>query len=213
MAAAQPSVLASWSPSPYESDEQSIGDALLALAQDFNASVIAPVTAPSLEAIASMSTETNVAAVLAAIRFAEGTSSANGYRYLFGSLPGREKLFDSFADHPRVRTYETHDNFIRNGKLDYTTAAGAYQITATTFDRLRKKLGTQGFTPAVQDAMAIELMREAGALTDARAGRFDAAVARLGGIWASLPSATYGQPTRTLTAMREAYRGAGGVFA
>lgn len=155
----------------------------------------------------------NIAAFLSAVSVGEGTATANGYRYLFGSRPGNEKLFSSFDDHPRVRTYEVRDEFIKNGKRDYTTAAGRYQITETTFNRLQKKLGTVGFSPDVQDRMAIELIRERGALADVRAGRYEQAVLKLRQEWASLPGSPYGQPTKTLTAFRSAYEAAGGAVA
>ena len=71
----------------------------------------------------------NVRAFLRCLRHGESTQDQEAYRWLFGSTRSRPKLFDSFADHPRVRTYETYDGqFIKNGKLDFTTAAGAYQI-------------------------------------------------------------------------------------
>ena len=67
--------------------------------------------------------------------------------------------------------------------------------------------------PASQDAAAIELIREAGALGDVRAGRFDEAVAKVRGIWASLPGAGYAQPEKSLESLRLAFLNAGGSLA
>lgn len=153
----------------------------------------------------------NTAAFLMMIRTAEGTAGANGYRTMFGG-----KLFNDWADHPRQAQ--------RYGQL-WTSAAGAYQFMAVsaipgggytkinTWDRIKKRLGLEDFSPDSQDAAAVELIREAGALGDVRAGRFDAAVSKVKGIWASLPGAGYGQPEKRLADLRAAYQSAGGVFA
>lgn len=154
----------------------------------------------------------NEAAFLLMIRTAEGTADANGYRRLFGG-----DLFTGWDDHPRQ---------VRRYRGLWTSAAGAYQFMAispipgtdkstkvNTWDRIAARLGLTDFTPASQDAGALELIREAGALGDVRAGRFDQAVAKVRGIWASLPGAGYGQPERSLQSLRTAYLNAGGALA
>lgn len=153
----------------------------------------------------------NVSAFLWTIRRAEGTAGPDGYRTLFGG-----SKFTGWADHPRQPQ--------RFGAV-WTTAAGAYQFMAVsalptggttkvnTWDRIRDRLGLPDFSPASQDAAAVELIREAGALGDVEAGRFDAAVAKVRRIWASLPGAGYGQPERSLSDLRTAYAQAGGTLA
>lgn len=139
----------------------------------------------------------NLQAFLYLIRVGEGTSDENGYRRLFGGRPGtRDKLFDDWSDHPRVRTYEKNDEFIKNGKKDFTTAAGAYQITATTWDSLIKGgLILPDFRPESQDRAACALVKRRGALEDVLAGRFEMAITKCNREWASLPGSPYGQPT------------------
>lgn len=163
----------------------------------------------------------NVAAFLRAIRYAEGTADGNGYRALFGHRPNRPRLFDSFTDHPRQAVQFTD----RAGRTLWTSAAGAYQFMAVsplpggratrvdTWDRMARKLGLADFTPASQDAGAIGLIDEAGALNDVKAGRFDIAIAKVRRIWASLPGAGYMQGERSLSDVRIAYRDAGGTLA
>lgn len=163
-----------------------------------------------------MQADTNTSAFLAMIRHAEGTAGPQGYRTMFGG-----KLFDGWGDHPR-RAVQFTD---RAGRRLWTTAAGAYQFMAVsvlpggkrtsvnTWDRLRDKLGLHDFSPASQDAAAVELIREAGALADVRAGRFAAAVRKVRGIWASMPGAGYAQPEKTLTALQRVYINAGGAIA
>ena len=158
----------------------------------------------------------NETAFLRMIRYAEGTAGANGYRTMFGG-----GLFSSYADHPR-KAHQFKDG---KGRKLWTSAAGAYQFMAVsplpsggttkvnTWDRIKEKLGLRDFGPASQDAAALELIREAGALADVRAGRFESAVSKVRGIWASLPGAGYAQPEKTLSSLRGVYAQAGGVFA
>ncbi len=163
----------------------------------------------------------NRRAFLLMIRHAEGTSDANGYRALFGHRPSRPVLFDSFADHPRKAVQFRHPT---RGLL-WTSAAGAYQAMAVsplpdgrstrvnTWDRIRAKLGLPDFSPASQDAFAVELIDEKGALDDVDAGRFDVAVAKVREVWASLPGAGYGQPEKAIADLRGVYVAQGGSLA
>lgn len=142
--------------------------------------------------------QANIRAFLDMIAFAEGTSGANGYRMLFGG-----RLFDSYADHPRV--------FVpfRNTT---SSAAGRYQMLSRTWDTLARRLSLPDFSPASQDAAAIELIRERGALNDVRAGRLAVAVQKVRRIWASLPGAGYDQPERSINQLAAAYTRAGGTL-
>lgn len=141
----------------------------------------------------------NVQALLKVIRQGEGTSGANGYRTLFGGA-----TFDSFADHPRrVIT--------KNG---YTSsAAGAYQFLTATWDETKRIMGLSDFSPASQDRGAVGLLAKRNALDDAKAGRFDAAIAKIGKEWASMPGSPYGQPVISLNTARTTYASNGGNFA
>lgn len=143
----------------------------------------------------------NTRAFLDMIAYAEGTGGPNGYRTLFGGT-----LFDSYADHPR-QSFQFTDKAGRNLR---TTAAGRYQFLARTWDDLAKRLGLADFGPANQDAAALELIRQRGALRDVQAGRVAAAVAKCAPIWASLPGAGYAQPERKLSTLLASYQRAGG---
>ena len=122
---------------------------------------------------------------------AEGTlqkGGGNPYRAGFGG-----SQIASLADHPRV----TREFRQTDGKVNRTSAAGAYQFLASTWDGLAKQLGLKDFSPRSQDLGAMELIRQAGALGDVLEGRFDRAVAKTGRIWASLPSSPYAQPRKS----------------
>lgn len=126
----------------------------------------------------------NVQAFLKLIRTGEGTTDMAGYSRLFGGAQ-----FVSFVDHPRVAVPfgNTH-----------STAAGAYQILAGTWDEIAAQYGLQDFSPANQDIAAVALIKRRGALGDVLAGRFATAIAKCNREWASLPGSPYGQPTLTL---------------
>lgn len=143
----------------------------------------------------------NVYAFLGMLRVSEGTAGPDGYRTLVGG-----SLFNSFADHPRTLVW------LPNLGIN-SSAAGAYQILRKTWDGVRGKLGLPDFSPLSQDAAAIELIRQRGALDDVRAGRFAIAVEKCKKEWASLPGAGYGQRENSLARLETAYRQSGGVVA
>ncbi|WP_314434610.1 glycoside hydrolase family 24 protein [Massilia timonae] len=145
----------------------------------------------------------NVQAFLRTIRTAEGTAGGNGYSMLFGG-----DTFTGFADHPRVKITRTS-----NGRPITSSAAGAYQMLARTWDGVRAKLGLADFSPASQDRAAVELIRQRGALADVRAGRFADAINKCRKEWASLPGAGYGQPEKNVGDLFTAYINAGGNVA
>lgn len=164
----------------------------------------------------------NVAAFLLTIRKAEGTADALGYAALFGHKPNRPRTFSGWDDHPRLAQRFTN----KAGDELWTSAAGAYQFMAisplpgstkktkvNTWDRISARLGLPDFSPESQDAAAVELIREAGALGDVEAGRFDEAIGKVRRIWASLPGAGYAQQERSLDELRTAYINSGGYLA
>lgn len=149
----------------------------------------------------------NLDAFLTMIAISEGTNSIGdrGYNCLVGSRPQMPILFGSYADHPRIT--------IQLSTALSSTAAGRYQILKRYFDAYKVQLDLHDFSPASQDAIATQMIRERNALSDIMAGRFDAAIARVSNIWASLPGNNYGQHQNDLTALRKSYTDAGGELA
>lgn len=160
----------------------------------------------------------NERAFLDAIGWAEGTmGQPEPYRVCYAY----SHTIQSFADHPYelgewggvVLTAEQ----CRGAGLNpgcKSTAAGKYQITATTWRRLKPKLRLVDFSPASQDRAALELLHEVDALPRIRRGDLAGAVAAARRTWASLPGAGYaGQGMRTLGQVQTAYLNAGGSLA
>lgn len=123
----------------------------------------------------SIGPERRVKAFLDTIAAAEGTATPEGYRTQYTGTK-----FVSFQDHPREMRCGR-----RYGKKLCSDAAGRYQFLSTTWDRFAKKFGVRDFSPENQDLMAIELIREKGALEDIEAGRLEPAVRKLAYIWPS----------------------------
>ena len=149
----------------------------------------------------------NLDAFLDMIAHSEGTANIGdrGYNCIVGSTPAHPVIFESYADHPRVKVQ------VRPGL--WSTAAGRYQILARYFDAYKGQLRLQDFGPDSQDLIAFQMIRECGALEDIYAGRFDDAVAKCASRWASLPGAGYSQHENLIADLRAAYEAAGGSLA
>lgn len=153
-----------------------------------------------LNASDSPSALDNLNAFLMAIRWAEGTAGPNGYRTLYGG-----KLFDSFADHPRL-SFKT--------PWGRTSAAGAYQMQAGTWDDAKRALALPDFTPRNQDRAAVWIIdKKRRALSDVLAGRISQAMYKLRLEWASLPTSPDGQPTKSAEDFVRMFMSQGGALA
>ena len=145
----------------------------------------------------------NRKAFLDMIAHSEGTPQVpggdNGYNVIVGGT-----LFTSYADHPR--------KLIKINEHLQSTAAGRYQLLAGYFTVYKRLLKLVDFSPASQDAIAVQQIRESRALDDVDAGRFDDAVKKCAPIWASLPGSGYGQHENSLTSLEKEYEKDGGTI-
>ena len=128
-------------------------------------------------------------------------ASDNGYNVLVGG-----DLFSDYSTHPK--------RSVRLERLGISsTAAGRYQLLYRYWLAYSQMLKLPDFSPDSQDAIALQQIKECRALDDIDAGRFDEAVRKCSHIWASLPSAGYGQHENGLDDLRAAYVAAGGALA
>lgn len=130
----------------------------------------------------------NRAIFLALIREFE---TGDKYDLIYGG-----QRFLSFSDHPRKYVPIRIAGYA--GK--YSSAAGAYQFIASTWDALKRALGLTDFSPASQDAAALELLRQTGALALIDSGDFDGAMRRAATQWASLPYSAAKQNPKSIEA-------------
>lgn len=149
----------------------------------------------------------NLAAFLTAIAVSEGTAAIGdrGYNVLVGATPAQPLLFGSYHSHPHTMIQ------LRPGLV--SDAAGRYQILGRYFTFYRASLSLPDFSPASQDAIATQMIREVGAMADIEAGAFSVALSKAASRWASLPGAGYGQHENTMAMLQNAYVTAGGVLA
>lgn len=135
---------------------------------------------PSRKEVEAALKNPNVQKMLGLVSHTEGTEQ-NGYYTDYGG--GRLKSIDT---HPNIR----HNFKDKNGKWDYTTAAGKYQFLNSTWNEGSKVYGIKTFKEPDQDFMAVAAMGRRGALQDIMAGNFTSGIQKLGPEWASLPSST-----------------------
>jgi len=146
-----------------------------------------------------------MAGFLDMLAFSEGTDNGvqrtldHGYDVIVGG-----GQFTSYADHPRQRVYIPRIS-------DWSTAAGRYQLLSRWYDPYKRQLRLTDFGPAAQDAIAVQQIRECGAIPDVEAGRLATAISKCRRIWASLPGAGYGQHEQKFEALRAQYLLHGGV--
>lgn len=150
-----------------------------------------------------VSPDANVSAFLALIRAAE---SNDDYSALVGG-----GNFTDFSDHPALTGEWGGIRREDDGRL--TTAAGAYQITRTTWKDLGGASVYGDFSPAAQDAAAVALVTRRGALGLIQAGRLQEAMARLAPEWEAFQRILAGTYPLTFSDAQSVYTGNGGQLA
>lgn len=125
--------------------------------------------------------------------------SDNGYNVLVGSTPAKPLLFDDYSDHPNVFNVACN-----------STAAGRYQLLHRWWPPYKKLLNLPDFSPASQDAVALQQIKECRAIDLINDGKIEEAIAKCCHIWASLPGAGYHQHEHKLSDLIAAYLAAGG---
>ena len=144
----------------------------------------------------------NLKAFLDMIAVSEGTAGKgdDGYNVIVGG-----SLFESYDDHPRKLVW------LRPGLA--STAAGRYQLLSRYYDAYKKQLNLPNFSPLSQDLIAVQQIKERGALQDIEKGYINVAIDKVKNIWASLPGANYGQHENKVDKLITAYKDAGGTVA
>lgn len=154
-----------------------------------------------------MAISKNMKAFLDMLACSEGTDDGrqktnnHGYDVVVGG-----SLFTDYSDHPRKLVSLTNLGI-------KSTAAGRYQILSKYYDAYKKQLRLPDFSPASQDAIAMQLIRECKATADIEAGHIADAIHKCRSRWASLPGAGYGQHEQKLDRLIQVYKSAGGTVA
>ncbi|MEN0572481.1 glycoside hydrolase family 104 protein [Klebsiella sp. GG_Kp180] len=165
--------------------------------------------------MAVIKTHPNVAAFLDTLAFSEGTATHpltrnNGYDVIVTGIDGKPEIFTDYRDHPFAGGRPAK---VFNRRGEKSTASGRYQQLYMFWPHYQKQLALPDFSQVSQDRLAIQLIRERGALEDLQQGRIERAISRCRNIWASLPGAGYGQREHSLDKLVAVWRKAGGVSA
>jgi muramidase (phage lysozyme) len=146
-------------------------------------------------------------AFLDLISFSEGTclsplTKDDGYDVIVSGVHG-PAVFVDYAKHP------FEDGGSVQWKLDppeYSTAAGRYQLLARFWRVYKAQLCLSDYSPASQDAVAIEQISERKAIAMIEAGDVAGAIQACGNIWASFPNNAYGQGGHSLKTLVRKYQ-------
>jgi muramidase (phage lysozyme) len=157
----------------------------------------------------------NQKAFLDMLAVSEGTSTSsatinNGYDIIVTGIDGHPEIFFDYSNHPFANGRPSK---VINSHGLTSSASGRYQFMLRDWAHYKAQLALPDFGPDSQDAWALQLIRERGALSMIEAGQFSNAVARCSNLWASLPGAGYGQHENQLAKLQAAYVDAGGSLA
>lgn len=147
------------------------------------------------------------------IAWSEGTSISSvtkndGYDVIVSGLDG-PSIFTDYTDHPFAPQFNRPSVLFKlpDTAAHRSTAAGRYQILYHWWVAYKKELNLSDFSPASQDQVAIQQIRERDALKFLTLGNIEAAITACSNIWASLPGNNYGQAGgKTMEALLEKYK-------
>jgi len=148
-------------------------------------------------------------AFLDLVAWSEGTSTSpitkdRGYDIIVSGIDGPHRMLD-YDDHPFAPQYHRRPIQFRQTPPTFSTASGRYQILYRWWEPYKLKLGLSDFSPASQDAVAIQQMDERRAVDMVLAGNVQGAIEACSNIWASFPGNTYGQGSHSMATLLEHY--------
>ena len=149
-----------------------------------------------------MLTSPTLTAFLSLIGWAEGAD----YNTIVNGVDG-PATFTDFSDHPFAPQFNRPPVIVRRSPLLESTAAGRYQLLYRYWPIYRAQLGLADYSPASQDAIAIEQIKERGGIALIGTGDIEGAIKACSNIWASLPGNNYGQGGKTMGELLERYQG------
>jgi muramidase (phage lysozyme) len=133
--------------------------------------------------------------MLSLIAWSEGTSTSpitknDGYDVIVTGVDGPE-VFTDYSDHPFAKGRTAI--MVRENPPLFSTASGRYQILLRYWRSYQQMLNLPDFSPQSQDAVALRIIYERGALPLLNAGNIEAAIVACSNIWASFPGNDYSQ--------------------
>ena len=145
---------------------------------------------------------------LALIAFSEGTSTHpltqnSGYDVIVTGIDGPE-VFTDYTDHPFANR---PPKLLRMPDIpaNHSSAAGRYQLLYRYWKVYKVQLGLADYSPASQDTVALQQMKERHAVDMVLAGQIEAAIRACGPIWVSFGNNTSGQPSHPMDVLLAKY--------
>jgi muramidase (phage lysozyme) len=115
--------------------------------------------------------------------------------------------FSDFSDHPFAPQFHRPPVQWRLNPPEYSTASGRYQILYHWWFAYKTELKLPDFSPASQDAYALQILKERGAIPLITAGDIQGAIIACHGEWESFPGGVaQGNGPHTMDALLEQYR-------
>jgi muramidase (phage lysozyme) len=114
--------------------------------------------------------------------------------------------FTDYSDHPFAPQFHRPPVIVRRLPLLESTASGRYQILYRWWLVYKAQLKLADFSPASQDAYAIEQLRERGAIALIGAGDIQAAITACSDIWASFPGNQYKQGSKSMVVLLDKFQ-------
>ena len=130
-----------------------------------------------------MTLSPTLTAFLSLIGWAEGAD----YSTIVTGVDGPQ-TFSDFSDHPFAPQFHRPPVMWRKGPPpEFSTAAGRYQILYHWWFAYKTELKLPDFSPASQDAYALQILKERGAIPLITAGNIQGAIIACHGEWESFP--------------------------
>lgn len=139
-------------------------------------------------------------AFLALIGWSEGAD----YDTIVTGVNGPQ-TFSDFSDHPFAPQFNRPPVIVRRVPLLESTAAGRYQLLYRYWKVYKGQLGLADYSPASQDAVAIQQMKERGAIALIGTGDIQGAINACSNIWASFPNNNYGQGGKSMAELMQKF--------
>jgi len=148
-----------------------------------------------------------IAPVLQAFLALIGWSESAQYDTIVTGVTG-PATFTDFSDHPFAPQFHRPPVLWRKGPPpEYSTAAGRYQILYHWWVAYKTELNLPDFSPASQDAYALEILKERHAIPLIVEGDIQGAIIACHGEWESFPGGiVQGNGPHTMGELLEKYR-------
>jgi len=141
------------------------------------------------------------------VGFSEGTSTSpitknNGYDVIVTGINGPE-IFTDYSDHPFAHR---PPQIVRETPLLESTAAGRYQLLYRYWKVYKVQLSLPDYSPASQDQVALQQMKERFAIDLILGGHIQSAIEACATVWASFPGNDYSQGGKTMGELLSKYQ-------